>query len=65
MFWIGRMWRKRQRNIDIAILWPACRNQASDLCVAREAFLSHCFCDPAWTKDFDFAQIRGIVKRMK
>lgn len=61
---LGRWWRKRQRLIDLDVLWPACRDQAASLYVARSAFRQHCISDPAWTKDFDLIQIEQIVGRL-
>lgn len=39
---------KAQRAMDLLILWPACRKQASDLYAAQAAFAVHAFQDPAW-----------------
>jgi len=40
------------RRIDRAILWPACkreaRKQLASLDVAKAAFATHAFRDPAW-----------------
>lgn len=41
-------WRKRQRAIDLQILWPACRARAVNLECARAAFIRHMAGDPAW-----------------
>lgn len=46
--WFQNIWRKQQRGIDLATLWPACRDQAPDLDTARAAFAAHAFHDPAW-----------------
>jgi hypothetical protein len=42
-------WRKRQRNLDMEILWPICLREAGSLDRAKAAFAYHCFHDPAWT----------------
>ena len=34
-------WHKRQRSIDIAILWPSCKKLAPDIDHARAAFTFH------------------------
>lgn len=47
--WLLDWWHARQRAIDLDILWPACREQASDLDHARAAFAYHAFNDTAWT----------------
>lgn len=46
--WIVRRWHQRQRQLDIDILWPACRNGTADISIAREAFLWHAANEPAW-----------------
>jgi hypothetical protein len=42
------LWHARQRQIDLEILWPSCRDQAPDLDVAKAAFAMHAFHDNAW-----------------
>ena len=49
---ILKWWRARQRKIDIEILWPVCKREASDLDHARAAFAMHVFHDEAWVADF-------------
>ncbi len=39
---------ERRRAIDLQVLWPACKKQASDLDHAKAAFALHAFNDPAW-----------------
>jgi hypothetical protein len=46
--WLIRHWHARQRAIDLDILWPSCRDQATTLDHARAAFAVHAFNDPAW-----------------
>jgi hypothetical protein len=46
--WLLRWWHKRQRDIDVQILWPACLKQASTVDRAREAFALHAVHDRAW-----------------
>jgi hypothetical protein len=48
MRWLMNWWRQRQRAIDLSILWPACKEQATDLDHAKAAFAMHAFHDPAW-----------------
>lgn len=57
---IMRWWRARQRRIDIAILWPACKEYAGDLDQARAAFAIHAYMDPAWTSLGDAEMLRQI-----
>jgi hypothetical protein len=46
--WFFDMWYARQRQIDLRILWPACREQALNLDQAKAAFTRHARSDPAW-----------------
>jgi hypothetical protein len=46
--WIRNKFYARYRRIDMDILWPACRDQASDLDRARAAFACHALHDLAW-----------------
>lgn len=62
---LAPMWRKRQRSIDVSILWPACVDQAADLDHARAAFAVHAFNDSAWTEDFDESQIISLIDDLK
>jgi hypothetical protein len=48
MWWVTRWWKKRQRMIDLDILWPVCKAKAHDIEHARQAFLLHAKLDPAW-----------------
>ena len=48
MKWLQRWWHKRQRTIDLTILWPACKRRAPTLAMAKAAFAFHAFHDAAW-----------------
>jgi hypothetical protein len=48
MNWVKRWWRKRQRLIDLELLWPVCKARARDIEHARQAFLLHAKLDSAW-----------------
>jgi hypothetical protein len=41
-------WRKRQRDLDMVILWPTLLREAGDLDRAKAAFAFHAMNDPAW-----------------
>jgi hypothetical protein len=41
-------WNAYRRYLDLNILWPACKLQASDLDHAKGAFALHALNDPAW-----------------
>lgn len=58
---IARMWRKRQRSIDMVILWPSCKSLAVDLDHAKAAFAIHAFNDSAWTNDLSERQIIDLI----
>lgn len=62
--WLGRWWRRRQRAIDIDILWSTCKEQAGTLDRARAAFLLHAAIDDAWTKDMTHEEIVDFVGRL-
>ncbi len=46
--WLLDWWHKRQRTIDIQILWPLCKEHAQNLDQARAAFAVHALRDEAW-----------------
>lgn len=46
--WLLTEWYSHCRNIDLKILWPACRDGTPDLTHARAAFALHAFEDRAW-----------------
>lgn len=37
-----------KRRVDLDILWPSCKQNASSVFAARLAFRAHCLQDPAW-----------------
>lgn len=45
---IINFWHSRQRATDLQILWPVCKEKASDLDHAKVAFAYHAFNDDAW-----------------
>lgn len=46
--WLIDRWHARQRALDIAVLWSACKEQAPNLVTAKAAFAVHAFHDRAW-----------------
>jgi hypothetical protein len=42
-------WQRRQRRLDMEVLWPACLEVSPDLDRAKAVFAAHCLHDPAWT----------------
>jgi hypothetical protein len=46
--WVLNFWYAMQRQIDLKILWPSCKEQTPNLDHAKGAFAVHAFRDPAW-----------------
>jgi hypothetical protein len=46
--WARAQWYERLRRIDEQVLWPSMRNQATDIEMARDAFMLHALHDEAW-----------------
>lgn len=44
------LWHRRQRQLDLEILWPSLRAATPDLSLAREAFLLHVSQERAWNE---------------
>lgn len=60
--WLMRAWRRRQRSIDIDILWPCCKKATGgDAAKARLMMLQHAFIDEAWS-DQSPEEINKIVE---
>ena len=62
---LGKWWRRRQRDIDLKILWPQLLKEEPDLEAARTAFGLHAINDPAWTTDYTLAAITGFVDNLE
>jgi hypothetical protein len=45
---IQAWWRRRQRMVDMDVLWPILLQEAGDLDRAKAAFAFHAINDPAW-----------------
>lgn len=50
MNWLRNWWWSRQRQMDLQILWPICKEQALNLDHAKAAFMLHAINDPAWVR---------------
>lgn len=58
--WVMRLWRARQRRLDVELLWPVCIAEArGHRGGAERAFLMHMDIDPAYAglSDNDKRQI--------
>lgn len=62
--WLAKWWRKRQRGVDMQILWPACKEITSNLDFARAAFMYHCMNDPAWTTDYTEGDLKVFIGQL-
>lgn len=61
---LGRWWRKTQRETDLAILWPVCKEVSPSIGAAREVFYLHCCIDPAWFEDLSHEQIVTEIRKL-
>lgn len=52
MSWLGRWFRRRQRAIDMHMLWPEIESQFENRSVAVAMFGGVILEDPAWTTDY-------------
>ncbi len=64
MNFITWLWHRRQRKIDLEILWPAIKSQARDLLHARAMFQQHMNIDSAWRR-LEEAQKRHVLDRLE
>lgn len=56
-------WRARRRKLDLEILWPVCKEEASSLDYAKAAFAVHAYNDPAW-RDFNEDELIAFIDRL-
>jgi hypothetical protein len=61
---IRMWWQRRQRAIDLDILWPICCANAPDLDHAKAAFAVHAVNDPAWLALGD-DEMMDIIDRLE
>lgn len=64
MKWIAKWWRRRQRRIDMDILWPICKEQCPDLDYARATMMLHCLNDEAWTSDYTPDDLKVFIGQL-
>lgn len=66
--WLRNRWHRRMRAIDLDIMWPCCKREATrwgcGLDEARAAFATHAFHDPAWLA-LGEDEIRRQIDRME
>jgi hypothetical protein len=62
--WCLALWRRHQRQLDVAILWPICKAITEDhpepLDAARRLFKRHTELDPAWASLTEFEALDQI-----
>lgn len=61
--WIFNWWRRRQRKVDMEILWPSIRSQSQNLSRAKLAFRMHINMDPAW-QDLSDDEIENVMEKL-
>lgn len=64
MNWLSRWWRKRQRRIDLQVLWPTLKEFCDNLPQARAAFFLHMQMDSAYA-DLSTDEKREYVEELK
>lgn len=64
--WLTRFLWRRQRNIDIEMLWPILKEQAAgDIDRARQAFYLHAVNDDCWFCEFGEDKLWDEVMKLK
>jgi len=66
-FWkaVRDIWWERQRNTDLNILWPACKEQAADIEYAKAMFALHTFKDPAWIEFYGKDELMNFIEKLE
>lgn len=66
-FWakVRDVWWAYQRNMDINMLWPACKKQAPDIDHAKAAFAIHVFKDDCWIKYYGKEKLIDFVDTLE
>jgi|HubBroStandDraft_4_1064222.scaffolds.fasta_scaffold638379_2 hypothetical protein len=62
--WLIRKFNARRRNLDLEILWPACRDNAPNIKRAKEVFYMHAMMDEAWL-ELGRDEIIRAIERLK
>jgi hypothetical protein len=56
-------WARRQRELDVQLLWPACVKLTGSRGEAEMAFLMHASMDPAWLR-LGWCEVMRQVERL-
>jgi hypothetical protein len=66
---ITRWWRRRQRSVDVKVLWPACkeaaRAQGWSIDAAKVLFEQQIREEPYWYKDFDEERLQRLLSNLR
>jgi hypothetical protein len=63
--WLRNLWWARQRAVDMAVLWPVCKEEAPTLEYAKAAFAVHAFRDPAWIRYYGEDGLRVYIDALR
>lgn len=63
--WWLRYWRKGQRAADLKFLWPACKEIALTLDLAKAAFALHVYEDPAWCEELSPRELYDFIENLR
>ncbi len=62
--WLRKLWWAKQRAIDMQVLWPACKANASSLDASHQAFMVHAIVSPCWVRVYEgklWAEVRKLT----
>ncbi len=66
-FWVKvrDIWWQRQRDTDLNILWPACKEQTPDIEIAKAMFALHVFKDSAWIEFYGKEKLLNFIEKLE
>lgn len=64
MKWLIGLFHRINRNSDMRILWPVCKEHAENLDHAKAAFCFHVMNDSAWTDHYSEAEIVAFIDEL-
>lgn len=62
--WLRGWWHGQQRDMDLKILWPACKEQAQTPEDAISIFMHHASTDPAWYLHYTPNQLETYLRSL-
>lgn len=63
--WLREWWWARQREQDMQLLWPVCKEQAPTLEHAKAAFAVHAYDDPCWIDYYGHDELRAFIDNLE